>query len=403
MWDSLWINLSLLKMDGRPDVIHDGALGIQKKRIVFSGAREDLPDEPKKLADSVLDGSGALATPSLIDPHTHLVFAGDRSAEFEARLEGVSYSEIARAGGGILGTVKATRSASEQELFEGASRRLTAMITQGLGAIEIKSGYGLRIADEIKMLRVARRLAEAFPVEIRTTFLGAHALAPEYTGRADHYIEMLCKEMMPAIAAEGLADAVDVFCEGIGFSPDQTRRVFETARDLGLPIKIHAEQLSDLGGAALAAEYGALSADHLEYLSESGIEAMARAGMVAVLLPGAYYFLNEKQKPPVKGLRRHGVPMALATDANPGSSPIFSPLVILNMGSVLFGLTVIEAISGMTRHAATALGMEEDMGSLTTGKYADFCLWDVASPAELVAAIGLPRLRFRVHRGRLTG
>jgi len=404
MWDHLWLNISLMTMPGGSrglGIVQDGALAVSGEYLAFAGARTELSGSPEKLALKIHDGGGAFATPALIDCHTHLVYGGNRSREFEARLDGTSYEEISRRGGGIIGTVKATRNASEEELLSSARRRLDAMMCEGLGTIEIKSGYGLRLEDEKKMLRAARSLGENNRIQIKTTFLGAHALPVEYVGRSDAYIHTVCEEMIPEISAENLADAVDVFCEGIGFSPQQTRRVFEAARKHGLAVKIHAEQLSNLGGAELASEYDALSADHLEYLSEEGVLAMAETGMVAVLLPGAFYYLRETKKPPIDLLRLHGVPIALATDANPGSSPIFSPLLILNMGCVFFGLTVEEALLGMTRNASRALGLSDTLGSLEAGKLADFVLWDIESPADLVASIGIPRLRLRSHRGSL--
>jgi len=381
-WDSLLINVNLATMtEGKAPygAIEQGALAIAQGRIAWIGAAADLPHRD---AAAILDGEGGWLTPGLIDCHTHLVFAGDRSGEFEQRLMGVAYEEIARAGGGIARTVAATRQASHAELEAAGRRRLAALMAEGVTTVEIKSGYGLDRDTEIRMLEVARALGEANPVDVRTTFLGAHALPREYADDRSGYLDLVCERVLPEVARRKLADAVDAFCEGIAFNPDEVARVFETARALGLPVKLHADQLSDLGGAALAARFGALSADHLEYANEAGIGAMAAAGTVAVLLPGAFYTLRERQKPPVELCRRHGVPMALATDCNPGSSPITSLRAILNMACNLFGLTPEEALAGVTRHAARALGLA-DRGTLEIGKRADLALWRIHRPAEL--------------------
>jgi imidazolonepropionase len=345
-------------------------------------------------------GRGGVMTPGLVDCHTHLVYAGNRAGEFEQRLEGASYEEIARAGGGILSSVRATRAASEDELIAASLPRLDALLADGVTTVEIKSGYGLTLADELKMLRVARRLGELRPVRVLTTLLGAHALPPEYAGRADDYVALVCDVMIPAAAAEGLADAVDVFCEGIGFSPAQCERIFQAAQAHGLALKAHAEQLSNLGGSALAARYGALSADHIEYLDEAGVRAMAEAGTVAVLLPGAFHVLRETQLPPIALLRQYGVPMAVASDANPGTSPICLPTLMANLACTLFRLTPREALSGMTAQAARALG-RPDLGRIEVGSPADLCLWDVQSPAELAYAVQAGRLRQRIFNGEL--
>ncbi|TNF08357.1 MAG: imidazolonepropionase [Pseudomonadales bacterium] len=346
-------------------------------------------------------GLGGVMTPGLVDCHTHLVYAGDRAGEFEQRLEGVSYAEIAKAGGGILSTVRATREASEEALLAASLPRLDALLADGVTTVEIKSGYGLTLSDELKMLRVARRLGELRPVRVTTTLLGAHALPPEYAGRADDYVSLVCDEMIPAAAGEGLADAVDVFCEGIGFSPAQCERIYQAAQAHGLAIKAHAEQLSNLGGSALAARYGALSADHIEYLDEAGVRAMAEAGTVAVLLPGAFHVLRETQLPPIDLLRQYQVPMAVASDANPGTSPICMPSLMANLACTLFRLTPREALAGMTAHAARALGLPE-LGRIAVGAAADLCLWDIQHPAELAYAVQSGRLRQRIFNGVIT-
>ena len=335
-----------------------------------------------------IDAHGALLTPGLIDCHTHLVYAGNRAREFEMRLEGASYEEIARAGGGIVSTVTATRALSEDELVQAALPRLDALIAEGAGTIEIKSGYGLTVEDELKMLRAARRLGKERNIRVRTSYLAAHAVPAEYKGRPDAYIDEVVLPGLEAAHAEALVDAVDGFCEGIAFSPAQIARVFGRAKALGVPVKLHAEQLSNLGGAALAASYGALSADHLEYLDGPGVAAMAKAGTVAVLLPGAFYFLREKQAPPVEALRSAGVPIAIATDCNPGSSPLASLLLAMNMASTLFRLTPEEALAGVTRNAAEALGLADEIGTIAAGKRAELAVWDVRHPAELAYRIG---------------
>ena len=338
-------------------------------------------------------------TPGLIDCHTHLVYGGSRAGEFEARLTGASYEQVARAGGGIVSTMRATRAASVDDLVAQSGRRLADMIADGVTTVEIKSGYGLNLAAERTMLRAARAMGQAQRVSVMTTFLGAHALPPEYAGNADGYIDDVAHVMLPALAAEGLVDAVDAFCEGIGFSPAQVERVFQAARALGLPVKLHAEQLSNLHGAALAARYGALSADHLEHLDQAGIAAMAAAGTVAALLPGAYYFTRETVLPPIDALRAAGVPIALATDCNPGTSPLTSLLLTMNMGATLFRLTVAECLAAVTIHAARALG-RDDIGLLAPGTWADLAVWDVTQPAELVYRIGGRPLHARFWRGQ---
>ncbi len=399
MWDGLWTgaNLACMAEGGEPyGAIRDGALAVEDGRIAWIGPRDDLPGAPKSLASRVNECGGRWITPGLIDCHTHLVYGGDRAREFEMRLEGAAYEDIARAGGGIPSTVQATRGADEAALESSAFRRLAPLLAEGVTTIEIKSGYGLDVETELKQLRVARRLAERRGVAVRTTFLGAHAVPPEFEGRPDDYIEFVCSESLPAAVDAGLVDAVDAFCETIAFSAAQTARVFDAARGLG--IKLHADQLSDLGGAALAAKYGALSADHLEYTSGAGVAAMAGAGTVAVLLPGAFYTLRETQLPPVGLLRRHGVPIAIATDSNPGSAPVTSILLMLNMACTLFRLTPEEALAGVTRNAAKALGLGETHGVLAEGMVADFCIWDIDAPAELSYRIGFNPLE-AVFRG----
>ena len=390
MWDALWLDARIVTMrDGRYNSIERGAIAVEAGLIVWLGPRDGLPGEAARLAREVHDLRGAMLTPGLIDCHTHLVFAGNRAREFELRLQGASDADIARAGGGIISTVEATRDASDTELVSGAARRLRRLMDEGVTSVEIKSGYGLDTRTELKMLRAAKLLGESTPLTVKKTFLGAHALPPEFQGRADDYIALVCNEMLPAAAEAGLVDAVDAFCEGIAFSAAQTARVFDRAAELGLRVKLHADQLSDQGGAELAARYQALSADHLEYTSEAGVRALAEAGTVAVLLPGAFYFLRGKQAPPVQMLRHHGVPVAIATDCNPGSSPLSSMLLAMNMACTLFRLTPEEALAGATCHAARALGMADSHGSLAVGMAADFAVWDVESPAELVYAMGV--------------
>jgi imidazolonepropionase len=382
MHDALFVNANLATMVGPSyGVIKDGAIATTGDRISWIGPRSKWRSEAREEHDV----RGAWITPGLIDCHTHVVYAGNRAHEFELRLKGATYEEIARSGGGILSTVKATRAAADDELFRSSQKRLLQWQAEGATVIEIKSGYGLDRDTELKMLRVARRLSG---LTIRTTFLGAHALPEEYKGRADAYIDFVCEDVLPEAEKEGLVDAVDAFCERIAFTPEQTRRVFDKAKALGLPVKLHADQLSDLGGAALAAGHKALSADHIEFSNEEGIALMKKSGTAAVLLPGAFYFLKEKQLPPIDALRRHEVPIALATDHNPGSSPLSSPLLVLNMACTLFRLTPEEALAGMTRNAASALGMRASHGTLEPGKQADLAFWEIAAPAELAYAIG---------------
>ncbi|MDB5986433.1 MAG: hutI [Nevskia sp.] len=390
-WDAIWLNAQLATMDAAYGddpygAIADGAVAMLDGRIAWVGRRAELPAAWRATVEH--DCGGAWLTPGLIDCHTHLVYAGSRAAEFEQRLQGASYEEIAKAGGGILATVRATRAASERELLLQSAKRLHAICAEGVTTVEIKSGYGLDTVTECRILSVARQLAAICAVTVKTSFLGAHALPPEYAGRADDYVALVCDEMLPAIHAAGLADAVDAFCEDIAFSAQQTARVFDRARSLGLAVKLHADQLSDLGGARLAADYAALSADHLEHSSPASIDAMAAAGTVAVLLPGAYYFLRETRLPPIASLRAQAVPMALATDCNPGTSPCTSLLLILNLACTLFRLTPAEALAGVTCHAAQALGMQQQAGRIAPGLRADLALWDIARPAELAYAFG---------------
>jgi imidazolonepropionase len=399
LFDTIWLDARLTTLDvARPrlGVIEGAAIAARDGRIAFVGPAADLPTGWDAKQRIPLDGRWV--TPGLIDCHTHLVFGGDRAHEFEQRLAGVSYEEIARAGGGIVSTVKATRAATEDQLVATALPRLDHLMAEGVTTIEIKSGYGLDRETEMRMLRAARRLAHERDVDVTTTFLGAHALPPEYTDK-DAYIDAVCA-MIPEIAGAGLTDAVDAFCEGIAFSSEQTARVFDAAKAAGLSVKLHADQLSNLHGAALAARYGALSADHLEYTDDAGAAAMAKTGTVAVLLPGAFYVLREKQLPPIEAFRRHGTKMAIATDCNPGTSPITSLLLTMNMGATLFGLTIDELIAGVTREAARALGRLSDVGTLEHGKSCDLAIWNIERPAELVYRIGFNPLEQRVWRGK---
>ena len=390
--DGLWADLRGL--DGQPC-----AIAVQSGQIAWAGAPEAVPAACAALPRHA--GQGALVTPGLVDCHTHLVYGGQRAHEFAMRLAGASYEEVAKAGGGIVSSVRATRAASEDELFASASARLRSLLAEGVCAIEIKSGYGLALEHERKQLRVARRLAAAHGVTVRTTFLGAHALPPEYAGRSQDYTDLVCREMLPALHAEGLVDAVDVFCEHIAFSLAESVQVFQAAQALGLPVKLHAEQMSDMGGAALAARYGALSCDHLEHLAQEGIAAMAAAGTVAVLLPGAYYTLRDTHLPPIAALRAAGVPMAVSTDHNPGTSPALSLLLMANMACTLFRLTVPEAIDGITVHAARALGLQTSHGTIAAGRPANFVLWDLQDAAELAYWFGQRPVRAVVRQGRI--
>jgi imidazolonepropionase len=398
--DLILVDYQLMTMTGGQvpcGLIRDGALVIREGAIVWMGRVAELAANPFR--GPVVEGEGRFLSPGLIDCHTHLVWGGTRAGEWEQRLQGVSYEEIARRGGGILSTVAATRAESESALYASARSRIEFLMHQGVTTFEIKSGYGLDTESELKILRVATDLRDSMPIDVQRTFLGAHAVPPEYQGRADDYVDYVCREMLPA--TRGHCDAVDVFCEGIGFDVAQTRRVFEAARNCGVPIKVHAEQLSNTGGAQLAAEMGALSADHLEYVDETAVAAMARHGTVAVLLPGAFYFIHESQVPPLKLFRQYQVPIAIATDANPGSSPVASLLLILNMACTLFRLTPEEALAAVTRNAARALGWQERLGTLQVGKQADIVEWEIGSPAELAYGIGHNPCRTVYKRGEV--
>ena len=400
--DAVWLNARLATLKASAPglgVVERGAVAARGERIVFAGPEADIPAAWRESARTV-DCEGRWITPGLIDCHTHLVYGGDRAEEFELRLAGATYAEIARKGGGILSTVRATRAAGAEALLKAALRRLDALIAEGVTTIEVKSGYGLELAAERKSLAVAKRLGEVRPIAVRTTFLGLHALPPEYANDRAGYVALVADVMTPELASEGLVDAVDAFCETIAFSRDEAKREFLAARRLGLPVKLHADQLADGGGASLAAEFGALSADHLEYADEAGLAAMAKAGVVAVLLPGAFYVLREKKAPPVALMRKHGLAVAVATDSNPGTSPMTSILLALNMAATLFSLTVEECLAAVTRNAARALGLEAEIGTLEAGKRADLAIWEVERPAELVYRLGLNPQSARDWRGR---
>ncbi len=395
--DHLWTNARLATMAGTAayGLLQEGAVGSKDGKIAWVGPAADAPE-----AAEITDCEGRLITPGLVDCHTHLVYAGNRIGEWEMRLNGASYEEVARAGGGIVSTVKGVRGASEEQLVSETLPRLDGLIGEGVTTIEIKSGYGLSTQDEAKMLKAARQLPGKRDITVKTSFLGAHAMPPEQSDK-DAYIDDVCQNQLPHAAKQGLADAVDGFCEGIAFSAEQMERVFKAATEHGLPVKLHAEQLSNLGGAAMAAKYGALSADHLEYLDEAGVKAMADAGTVAVLLPGAFYFIKETQAPPVDLLRKHQVPIAVATDCNPGSSPLNSLLMTMNMTCTLFELTPEEALAGATREGARALGLQDEVGTLEVGKWCDLAIWNVEEPAALAYAMGFNPLQSRVWHGHV--
>ena len=400
MWDRLLVDCNIATMDPAIDApfgaIENGAIGIQDGRIIRIGRRAELAGYQARKVEPL---GGAWVTPGLVDCHTHLVFAGNRAAEFEQRLEGATYEEIARAGGGIASTVAATRAASLDELVEVSRTRLRQLMAGGVTTVEIKSGYGLDIETELKMLRAARALGASEKVRVATTLLALHAVPADYRDRRDEFVRLAIEAILPAATAEDLADAVDAYCEGIGFTADEVAALFEAADELGLAVKLHAEQLSNLDGAALAARHGALSADHLEHVDEAGVAAMAAAGTVAVLLPGAFHALRETRKPPIDLFRRHNVPMAVATDCNPGTSPVLSPTLMLNLACTLFGLTPEEALAGMTRNGAAALGLQDETGTIGAGMAADLCVWRISRPAELCYWIGLAGPERRIHAG----
>ncbi|MCL1124050.1 imidazolonepropionase [Shewanella surugensis] len=403
-WDQVWIDINIATMDPTSTIpygaITQGAMAIKEGKIAWIGERKDLP-KFDTLSTPIYRGKGGWITPGIIDAHTHLVFAGNRAHEFEQRLEGMSYEDIALAGGGILSTVNACREASEAELFELGRQRLNALAREGVTTVEIKSGYGLDTETELKLLRVARALGEHHHIDVKTTFLGAHAIATEYQGRADDYIDLVINDMLPKVIKDNLADAVDVFCEHIAFNHAQTKQVLTAAKAAGLNIKLHAEQLSNLGGSAMAAKLGALSVDHIEFISEESIKVLSQYGTCATLLPGAYYSLRETQLPPIALLRQYKIPMVVASDYNPGSSPICSSLLMLNMSCILFKLTPEEALQGMTINAAKALGIADNVGSLEIGKVADFCLWDINTPAQLAYTYGVNACQQVVKSGRV--
>lgn len=400
-WDAMWTNATIATGEKQDEMMANACLAVKGNNIAWVGEMQALSARPHELAETVYDVKHRCITPGLIDCHTHLIFAGNRANEFEKRLKGATYEEIARQGGGIQSTVAATRTASQEELYYLSKKRVLALMQSGVTTLEIKSGYGLDLETEEKILYVAKKLEETLPITVSKTFLGAHTLPLEYRGRSDAYIDHVCQDMIPHIAEKKLADAVDVFCEKIAFNLAQTERVFITAKQHGLQVKCHAEQLSDSGSAALAAKYHALSVDHLEHLSLQGVEAMVQSGTIAVLLPGAFYFLRETKLPPIQLLREQGVPIALASDCNPGTSPIMSLLLIMNMACTLFRLTPQEVLLGVTQYAAKSLGMEQTIGTLSANKQADFIVWDVASPVELMYYMGVKSLHQFVKLGRV--
>lgn len=403
LWDSLWLNAVLVTAEQGYGIVEEAAIATKNDKITWVGSMRDLRGDPEQLATTLYDVQGRCLTPGLVDCHTHLIYAGTRSHEFAMRLQGESYEQMARAGGGIHATVAATRLASEEELFTQSVERAKSMLRNGTTTVEIKSGYGLDVATELKMLRVAQRIEDSLPLTVCKTFLGAHTIPLEYQQQVNAYVDMVCEEMLPRVAAEKLAETVDVFCEKIAFTYDQTERIFRKAQQLGLAVKCHAEQLSDSKGAELAARYLARSADHLEFLSEEGVAALAASGTVAVLLPGAFYYLQETQLPPIALLKQKKVPIALATDCNPGTSPVLSLPLIMNLGCTLFKLTPEEAFLGVTLHAARALGLATTHGSLLVGKVADFIIWDISHPDELAYYLGNSPLHQLVKAGRCYG
>ncbi len=402
--EKIWVNVRLATMDPQIKspygLLENSLIGVQDGKIAAISSMDDI--NINEFRGEIIDAQGNILTPGLIDSHTHLVYGGQRSLKFTQRLNGASYEEISRAGGGILATVNATRALTEDELIKQSRPRLEALLNEGVTTVEIKSGYGLTSNDELKILRAAKKLAAEYPFRLRSTLLAAHAVPPEFSGSADKYIELICKEIIPLVADEGLAEAVDIFCDKIAFSITQSEQIFIAAQKAGLGIKVHAEQLSNSHGAELAANYSAWSADHLEYLDESGIKALKKSGTVATLLPGAFYFLGETKKPPVELLRQYRVPMALASDLNPGSCPLASLRLMMNMGGVLFGLTPEEALQATTRNAATALGLGESTGTLSVGKAADMLLWEIDDPAQLACQFGATRLLHRIFAGEIS-
>ncbi|MDA3902187.1 MAG: imidazolonepropionase [Desulfuromusa sp.] len=402
--EKIWINAQLATMDPQVEALYgllrNHSIGVKNGQITIISPMQDINID--ECHGEIIDADGSILTPGLIDSHTHLIYGGQRSGEFTQRLNGTSYAEISRAGGGILATVAATRSLTEGGLIQQARPRLEALLNEGVTTVEIKSGYGLTLTDELKMLRAAKKLAADYPFRLRSTLLAAHAIPPEFHNSADAYIELICKEMIPLVAAEGLADAVDIFCEKIAFSSSQSEKIFVAAENAGLGIKVHAEQLSNSHGAEIAASYSAWSVDHLEYLDEAGIKALKKSGTIATLLPGAFYFLGETKKPPVELLRQYQVPMALASDLNPGSCPLASLRLMMNMGCVLFGLTPEEALQATTRNAASALGLGESTGTLSVGKAADMLLWNIDDPAQLAYQFGATPLLQRIFAGELS-
>lgn len=400
IWDNLWINVNLVTMqDGHYNEILGGAIATTDSRISWLGLQQQLSAPPARLSKNVIDANGCWMTPGLIDCHTHLVFGANRAREFEQRLQGVNYAEIAAQGGGIISTVTETRAASTEALVQSGRPRLESLIKSGVTTVEVKSGYGLDVDTELRMLKAMTELEQSLPVSIQKTYLGGHSIPPEYTDHRNDYIQLICKEMLPRIADGHLASAVDMFCETIGISIAEAEQILRTATDLNLDVKLHADQLSDMGASTLAAEFGALSADHLEYCPASGVAAMAASGTVAVLLPGAFYYLRETSSPPINLFRSQGVPIAVATDFNPGSSPIASLPIVMNMACTLFGLTPEEALAGVTLNAAKALGLSQDRGSLEIGKRADLALWDILSPADISYWVGLDRCVSTVKNG----
>lgn len=403
IWDSLWSNTHLISSDSADDlkIIRDGAIGVTDGKIAWIGKQSELSAKPELLAKEHHDLQGWWLTPGFLDCHTHLVYSGNRAHEFALRLQGKTYTEIARAGGGILSTVNATRSASEQQLFAESLERLNALVQQGVTTVEIKSGYGLDLENERKILNVARQLAKATKLDVINTFLGAHTIPLEYKENPDDYVKLLCEFILPTLAREKLIDQVDAFCDKTAFNVEQTKKIFQSAKDLQLPIKLHADQLSEQGGAELAAHFSALSADHLEHATEKGIAMLAKTGTVAVLLPGAFYFLREKKMPPIELLRQHKVPIAIATDCNPGTSPTTSLTLMLNMACILFNLTPTEAILGVTRYAAQALGLQRTHGTLAIGKIADFAVWNIQSPEELCYHVASSTCKKVIKKGKI--